>query len=247
MRPILILKTGVAPPEIVARRGDFEDWIARRLAPEPIPIETVDVEGGGAGKTDALPEIGSFAGVVVTGSSSMVSARAAWSEAAAAWLAAAVRAGTPVLGICYGHQLFAHGLGGEVGRNPRGREIGSVTVDVVASTDALFEGLPMRLRVQATHRESVLRLPPGAVLLGGNRADPHQAFRVGECAWGVQFHPEFDAEVMRGYLAGRRAELIEEGLDPDALLADCQDSPDGARLLGRFAELVRDREGVRRA
>lgn len=237
MRPLLIVKTGAAPPEIVARRGDFEDWIAARLAPGSIRIETVDVEAGGA-----LPEITTLSGVVVTGSSAMVSERAPWSEAAAAWLAAAARAGTPVLGICYGHQLLAHGLGGEVGRNPRGREIGTATVDVAAPDDALFAGSPARLRVQETHRESVLRLPPGAVLLAGNRADPHQAFRVGERAWGVQFHPEFDADVMRGYLTARRAELIAEGLDADALLAACVDAPDGARLLARFAELLRDRE-----
>jgi GMP synthase (glutamine-hydrolysing) len=148
-----------------------------------------------------------------------------------------------VLGICYGHQLLAHGLGGEVGRNPRGREIGTVAVEVADPRDRLLAGLPTRLTVQVTHRESVLRLPDGAARLAGNPADPHQAFRFGERAWGVQFHPEFDADVMRGYLRARREELIGEGLDPDALLAACVEAPDGERLLARFAEIVMDLEG----
>jgi len=238
VRPLLIVKTGAAPPEIVAERGDFEDWITLRLDAPGMPIEVLDVEHGGA-----LPALDAIAAVVVTGSSAMVSERAPWSEAAAAWLADVARAGTPVLGICYGHQLLAHGLGGEVGRNPNGREIGTVTVDVEDPDDALLGHGPPRLTVQETHRESVLRLPPGARRLAGNRADPHQAFRFGERAWGVQFHPEFDAAVSRGYLRRRRAELIAEGLDPDALLAGCRDASDGARVLARFAALVRDREG----
>ena len=100
----------------------------------------------------------------------------------AAWLAGAVEAGTPVLGICYGHQLLAHGLGGRVGANPRGREIGSVDerLHAAAREDALFGAFPERLVVQATHVESALELPGGARLLGsspGTRTTPWRSVR----------------------------------------------------------------------
>ena len=60
-----------------------------------------------------------------------------------------------------------------------------------------------------THLESVLALPAGAVRLAESDLDPVQAFSVGERAWGVQFHPEFDAETVRAYSppAARRCAL----------------------------------------
>src|SRR5690348_8631928 len=70
-----------------------------------------------------------IAGVVVTGSHSMVSHREPWSERAAQWLAGVVESDrVPVLGICYGHQLLAHALGGEAGDHPAAIEIGTVQV-----------------------------------------------------------------------------------------------------------------------
>ena len=68
-------------------------------------------------------------------------------------------------------------------------------------------------------------LPPGARLLASSRGDPHQAFAVGDHAWGVQFHPEFDADVVRAYLEARRDAVRAEGLDPDALLARRERQP----------------------
>jgi len=60
--------------------------------------------------------------------------------------------------------------------------------------------------------------------------------RFGERVWGVQFHPEFDAEIVRCYLRERRAPILAEGLDPDALAAAARDTPDAAAVLGRFLE-----------
>ena len=68
--------------------------------------------------------------------------------------------------------------------------------------------------------------------------DPHLAFVVRESVWGVQFHPEFDVEVVKAYVRAHREELHEEGQDPDALLETCEPSPAGPELLRRFMQLI---------
>jgi GMP synthase (glutamine-hydrolysing) len=230
---MLIVKTGTARTALEDSDGDFEHWIARGLGRR---VQVCSVYEG-----EDLPDPSGIDGVVVTGSSAMVSHREGWAERTADWLRAAVEAGVPVLGICFGHQLLAHALGGRVGPNPRGHEIGTVSVTGAdgAAADPLLGGLPDRIEVHATHRESVLELPAGAELLASSKLDPHHAFRVpGRPAWGVQFHPEFSAAVIRAYIEARRDDLQAEGLDPDGLLAAVRETRWGDDILARFAQLA---------
>lgn len=235
MARLLIVRTGEPPHQVATRYGYFEDWFAKETGFSPQYLSVVDVERG-----EALPATSAFEGIIVTGSSSMVTQRLDWSERAAAWLRRAVDAGVSVLGVCYGHQLLAHALGGEVTRNPRGRQMGTrmVTRDDAATEDPLLGALPSRLIVQVSHSEIVARLPATSRLLATTGHDPHHAFAFGEHAWGIQFHPEFTAAVMRGYIESRRAILSAEGLDADVLLKEVVESTHGSQLLRRFAELI---------
>lgn len=232
---LAIVKTGSTIAAVRERRGDFERWFTEGVGASAEPVLVVDVAAG-----EALPEPAGLAGAIVTGSAAMVTARADWSVACGRWMARLVSARVPLLAVCYGHQLLADELGGSVGVNPRGREIGTIVVERAPGSDddRLLGALPRRLVVQATHVEAVLELPPGAVHLAGNAADPHQAYRVGDSAWAVQFHPEFDADVMRTYLTERAEACRAEGLDPEALLAEARDSDHGRAILRRFGELI---------
>jgi GMP synthase (glutamine-hydrolysing) len=235
VRPIVIVKTGSALPVVQPVHGDFDEWIVHALGVAPTSAKTVDVVSG-----DALPRPAETAGIVVTGSPAMVTDREPWSERTAEWLADAVAAGIPTLGICFGHQLLAHALGGVVGANPNGREIGTIRVELApeAGRDPLLGGLPSTLTVHATHVESVLELPAGARLLAWSRRERHHIFRVGDAAWGVQFHPEFVAAHMRGYIQTRRQVLAAEGLDPDRILSAVSESDHGATIMRRFAAIT---------
>jgi GMP synthase (glutamine-hydrolysing) len=170
----------------------------------------------------------------------MVTERLDWSERAAGWLRRALDAGTPILGICYGHQLLAHALGGEVGNNAKGREFGTVEVALqgAAQGDALLGGLPRLIRVHVGHTQSVLRLPEGAVRLASNPWDANQAVRFAPSAWGVQFHPEFDAGIVREYIAHYSGLLSAEGQDAAHLAGNVSETAFGPTLLRRFAELA---------
>jgi GMP synthase (glutamine-hydrolysing) len=234
--PILVLKMGSTLPALKARRGDFEDWIISGLGVPRQRVSVVDVSLG-----QPLPPLNGHAAIVVTGSHTMVTEQKEWSEQAAAWLTDAVHKEMPVLGICYGHQLLAHALGGDVGNNPNGREFGTVEValQTPAHTDPLLEGLPRRIRVHVGHTQSVLRLPAGAIRLASNPWDANQAVRFGPAAWGVQFHPEFDADIVGEYIEHYRDLLAREGQDPDALIMTTRVESSGSDVLRKFARLVR--------
>ena len=118
---------------------------------------------------------------------------------------------------------------------PKQRE---VILTSEAVDDDLLGGGPAVFRAQASHLESVLELPPGATRLATTDLDPNHAFRVGRSAWGVQFHPEFDADITRGYLRARRAAITSEGLDVDRLIDGVAPAPHATRVLRRFAGLL---------
>ncbi|RZI96342.1 MAG: glutamine amidotransferase [Variovorax sp.] len=240
-RPLAIIKAGDTYDALREPRGDFEHWVAQGLGDTRLPIVVLDPRHG-----DTLPPPQALAGVVLTGSHAMVSHREGWSETTAEWLAGVVAHGTPVLGICYGHQLLAHAMGGEANDHPGGLEIGTVQVALTgaAADDALFHDLPAAFPAHVVHRQSALRLPPGAVRLAGNDFEPNQAFRIGERAWGVQFHPEFDAAAMRGYIGLLADELRAEGRDAVALCDSVAATPTAAQLLGRFAHLAEEHDAA---
>jgi GMP synthase (glutamine-hydrolysing) len=239
-RSLVILKTGSTLPELSARRGDFEDWTRAGIAGSSAAEGAVvlDIENGAD-----LPDPDALSGLIITGSHTMVTERQPWSERAAAWLPGVVERGIPVLGICYGHQLLAHALGGRVENNPNGREFGTVTIELLpeAGEDDLLGGLDASgdpVRVQVCHTQSVLRLPGPAHRLACSARDGIQAFRVGERAWGVQFHPEFDADVVRTYIRHYWPLLEQEGQDADFLSATTQDTPYGRQIFQRFMTVV---------
>ena len=231
--PIVVIKTGRTYPSLARRCGDFEDWTARGLGVEPSSIAIIDVGNG-----LPLPDPGGIASAVITGSHSMVTDGQSWVEPLAEWLRRLVDEEVPILGVCYGHQLLGHALGARVGFHPDGPEIGTVEVDMLqeGETDPVLGGMPHRFHAHTTHAQSVLTLPDGAVLLARTAHEAHAAFRAGTCAWGVQFHPEYDERIMRHYVREQRETLEALGRDPDRVEAEIRFADTG-RILRRFAEL----------
>jgi GMP synthase (glutamine-hydrolysing) len=239
--PLLIVKTGSAFARARERFGDFDDWFRRAIGESEFEYLTVSVDHGE--EPPAIDDLPAFAGVIVTGSPAMVSHREAWSERTARWLRAVISDDVvPVLGVCYGHQLMAHALGGRVGPNPAGRRMGTRELLDIDTRDALLGGLAGDLNVHVTHLEAVLEPPAGAAVIARTEGDANHALRFGPRSWGVQFHPEFDRAIMRCYVDARADLLEAEGFDSRSILAAVTDAPAGPAVLGRFARLCRQTE-----
>ncbi|MFZ5519012.1 MAG: glutamine amidotransferase-related protein [Candidatus Zhuqueibacterota bacterium] len=134
-----------------------------------------------------------------------------------------------------------HALGGKVDYNPKGIEFGTALIHLTrqAHSDPLFSELPVEVSFQVSHSQSALELPPGAELLAFNEVEPHHGFRYGDRVWGVQFHPEFDADLMRRHLIAVADRLRAAGKNVEALIRDCTESPHGSALLRQFISIVR--------
>lgn len=229
---IVIVQTGDPVPAVESRRGPFAKMIMERIGPVwQGDYRVVDARG------EEPPDVSGASALVITGSGANVPNREPWMLRTEAWLRRIVGERVPVFGICFGHQILAQALGGEVVRNPRGREIGTHRI-TKREHDPIFEGLPDEIVANVTHLDTVGRLPEGAVSLARSPLDDHQAIRFTGTCYGVQFHPEIDADIMRGYIEARREIILSEGLDADALHAAVDEGEAGAETLRNFVRML---------
>ncbi|MDA0637912.1 type 1 glutamine amidotransferase [Nonomuraea sp. MCN248] len=163
--------------------------------------------------------------------------RAPWLAPTRKLVAEALAGEVPLFGVCLGGQMIAEVAGGEVTADAGAPENGSlpVTIRPEAAGDPLFRGLPPVVPAVEHHVDAITALPPGAVWLAETESCPYQAFRVGDRAWGVQFHPEV--------LPARIREWRAIGFDPDELYAravadEPVSTPIWRQVALRFAALV---------
>lgn len=148
---------------------------------------------------DTLPENGAITALIVLGGSMGANddKRHPFLTSLKQLVREVVAAGKPYLGICLGGQLLAAALGAQV-VSKRWEELGTLKVLLTQEgiADKLFKGFSCDFTTFQWHHDS-FDLPEGGVLLAASESCPHQAFRVGAAAWGVQFHPEVTGEIIR--------------------------------------------------
>ncbi|WP_433871960.1 type 1 glutamine amidotransferase [Saccharopolyspora sp. CA-218241] len=139
-------------------------------------------------------------------------------------LSSAVAKQVPALAVSLGAQLLAAATGGQVRPMPKGPEAGTLLIAKrdVAAEDVLLGPAPLTPDVLQFHGDEVSVLPPSAQLLASSPKCENQAFRVGACGYGVQFHVESSPAVVRSWLerAPEIAAAARPGHWDDEHLAD---------------------------
>ncbi|MBL0748464.1 type 1 glutamine amidotransferase [Nocardioides baculatus] len=197
---------------------------------------------------DAFPAVTAYDAVLVMGGDmgAYDDDRAPWLPALKALLRDAVAASVPVLGICLGHQVLAVALGGEVVKNPRGQTVGLQPVGWSAdAADLLFGAHAGGEAAIHWNNDIVATLPDDGVVLARTPGGEVQVARFARLAWGVQAHPEVDTDVVTGWAAEDRDDLVALGLDEHVVLAEIKDAEQSLEshwrpLVQRFAEIARD-------
>jgi len=212
---------------------DVGDWIKGAMEPaeEPPPRFTIWRAQG-----QAPPEREHFDAVIMSGSAGSVYDDETWIGRLEDRVRRWAELETPILGICFGHQVIAQALGGRVEKNPLGWEVGTQKVMLTpeGTSDPLFAGLPSPLKVMESHQDIVVEPPPGAICLAGNDISQFQSLAIGDRIRTVQFHPEYTVEQIRYLLNPRREMLTDQGVDFEAEMGSICETPGCRTLIDRF-------------
>lgn len=219
-------------PSVKAQYGDYEDWFAKALGISTESLIVLDAHA-----STPLPHPQNIDGLIISGSAFSVYDREPWSERASAWIKRHVLSDTPILGVCYGHQLLAQQSGACVALSPGGREIGVCSVERTQD-DPIFDGLDETFNVVQTHSDAVLSPVDGAEVIAKSTQAENQAMRIGRHIRTLQWHPEMTPEVIETYINLRATEIESEfdAAHVRALLNHIQPVESGRRILQNFVK-----------
>lgn len=213
-----ILQTGQAPAEMRARLGDYPALFERLLTGQGFNFRTWHVE---AMEFPDSPDDAD--GWLITGSRHGVYEDHAFIPPLEAFIREALDRKRPVVGICFGHQIMAQALGGDVGKFPGGWAVGAQDYD--------FDG--QQITLNAWHQDQVLVPPAGARTFGRNAFCAHAALTYGDMGLSIQAHPEFDDAFIQGLIDHRGTGVVPDHVLQRAVArkGTAQDAQDIARRI----------------
>ncbi len=145
--------------------------------------------------------------IILSGSVTDATDQSPWVLKLDDWIRGHLEKGTPMLGVCYGHQAICRAVGGvKTVRRAKQSEFGWARINVLKA-NPLFEGLPEQFCSYSSHQDEVSELPAGFEVLASSQRCAIQAYRMtGKPVYGIQFHPERTLEAGEASMRKRRAE-----------------------------------------
>jgi len=206
---VVLLQTDNVLEQFQPEFGDYPVMFGNLLEHPEIELLTLDVR-------QRLPVAGAADAYVITGSRHSVYDELPWIKRLAVFLDGEIKAGKKVVGICFGHQLLAHFLGGEVRPAASGWEVG-VKETQICEQSGWMQPASDRINLLSSHKDQVTMLPGGARIFASSANCRIAGFTMGDNVITFQGHPEFRKPFSRSLIGFRRemlgAEVYNEGLD----------------------------------
>jgi GMP synthase-like glutamine amidotransferase len=229
---LTIIQTGDVPASLRPQFGAYPPMFKRMFdeAGQPFEYETVAVYDGAA-----FPDAAKLDGILITGSAAGVYDDHAWLDPLRAFIRSAYAASTPMLGICFGHQIMADALGGDVRKSEKGWGLGRHTYEVKSRPGFLATDLPA-LSIACSHQDQVIVPPKEADVFLGSEFTPNAGLVYANGrALSLQPHPEFLDDYTLALAELRRGKAPDVVVDTAlASVATPSHSSDVACWLGAF-------------
>ena len=220
-----VLETGVPPADLKDRFGSYGDMFRQLLGPG-YRYSYYDV------RTDQLPEpIGRHDAYLITGSASGVYDGDPWIEALKTFVQQ-LSGRTPLVGICFGHQIMAEAYGGRVTKSPKGWGAGLHSYEIKRHADWMNADRAPTLSIPVSHQDQIIDLPQDATVVAASEFTPYAVLEYPERrAISLQGHPEFSPEYASALIDLRRGTRYQPDF-ADAALASLQRPNDAQRVAG---------------
>ena len=192
-----ILQTGLCPPELVEKHGEYDEMFKQFLAGNDFGFVSYKVV-----ENQFPASVNDADGWLITGSKHGAYETHKWIPPLEEFLRQAYGKQIPIVGVCFGHQILAQALGGTVEKFSGGWVVGKQTYAI--------NGQQGNCDLMAWHQDQVTTLPPEATIIGSSATCKYAALAYGSTALTVQPHPEFGIEFVEALFQARKDVLPKQ-------------------------------------
>tara|TARA_B100000614_G_scaffold262807_1_gene298708 strand:- start:4721 stop:5413 length:693 start_codon:yes stop_codon:yes gene_type:complete len=228
---LLIISAGPGLKQIRETHGHAVDWITSLVRSPNVNINVNNIyDGEDFNSSD-------YDAWIITGSAFSVLDNSKWINLLKNKIIEGYKKNIPIMGICFGHQIICEALGGKVNRNHLGWELGSYKIKFNSSVNSfdIFKNIDFNDFFYFSHEDIVTQLPEKAVKIASNKMGL-QAFVIDNRIFGVQFHPEFNKEIMEMYIKIR----YEKGIINN--LVKVNKSKTSHKIIANFIKFCEERK-----
>jgi GMP synthase-like glutamine amidotransferase len=232
---ITIIETGRAPDALREEFPRYPDMFRSLLHPADagLSFAAAAVLDG-----EALPDPAACEAVLITGSPFGVYDSTPWMDPLRDFIRATAALRTPMVGVCFGHQIIADALGGEVRKSEKGWGVGRHTYEVLATRDWM-PGAGQTLSLAVSHQDQVITPPKGATTLARSAHTAHAMLAYEDAPiLSLQGHPEFSDVYVSALYNNRRGRALSEA-QVDGAIASLDQRHDNALVATWMARFLR--------